>query len=48
MRAARGADSGNSYGGYNKEGGNSYQPPVEYDDRMMCPHCGRKFNESAG
>jgi hypothetical protein len=48
MRAARvGGDPGKgSKGGKGGKGGNSYQPPVdEYDDRVSCPHCGRKFAE---
>lgn len=50
MRAANGGGGGggNSYGGKNGAGGKGgYEAPEEYDDRVQCPHCGRKFAELA-
>ena len=41
--SSRGGGGGGGKGGY---GGSSYQPaPEQYDDRVSCPHCGRKFAE---
>lgn len=57
MRAARNADAGPSTrggkasgGGRGGKAGGGYQyqpPPEEYDDRVPCPYCGRKFAEVA-
>ncbi len=50
MRAANGGGGGgNSYGGKGGAGGRGgYEAPAqEYDDRVQCPHCGRKFAELA-
>eukprot|EP00347_Sterkiella_histriomuscorum_P002607 403367488 len=48
MRAARGVDDRRGGGGKNG-GGSSYQPPAvdQYDDRVPCPYCGRKFADVA-
>ena len=46
MRAMQGSSSrdGGGKGGYG--GHSSYQPAADqYDDRVPCPHCGRKFAE---
>lgn len=50
MRAARGAPPVKGGGGKNGGKGGAGQQPQEdvYDDRMQCPHCGRKFAEQAG
>ena len=47
MRAMAG---GSSRGGGSGAGGgygapSKYQPAEQYDDRVPCPHCGRKFAE---
>ncbi|CDW90041.1 UNKNOWN [Stylonychia lemnae] len=43
LQAARGGGGGGKGG---KGGKGSYQPPAdEYDDRVQCPYCGRKFAE---
>ncbi len=47
MRAANGNDSSARGGGYGG-GRMGYEPPQEYDDRIQCDYCGRKFNEQAG
>lgn len=48
MRAARGGGPGPSGKGGKNGGGSNYQPPAdEYDDRVPCPYCGRKFAEVA-
>ena len=50
MRAANGGGGGgNSYGGKGGAGGRGgYEAPAQqYDDRVQCPHCGRKFAELA-
>ena len=50
MRAANGgggkSGGAGGYGGAGK--GYGGPPPEEYDDRISCPHCGRKFSETAG
>mmetsp|Transcript_14264 Transcript_14264/g.13836 ORF Transcript_14264/g.13836 Transcript_14264/m.13836 type:complete len:81 (+) Transcript_14264:1038-1280(+) len=48
MKAARGVPSGPSGMGGGMGGGKGYTPaPQEYDDRVQCQYCGRKFNETA-
>ena len=46
MRAARGGDEKQGGGG----GGMGFSQPAQdqYDDRIECKWCGRKFNEQAG
>ena len=44
MRAIQGGSSRGGGGG--GKGGGYQAPPVDqYDDRVSCPHCGRKFAE---
>ncbi|KAF5837325.1 hypothetical protein DUNSADRAFT_4533 [Dunaliella salina] len=45
MRCARGEAQGK--GGADAGPSAPYQPPVDLDDRVPCPHCGRKFAELA-
>ena len=49
MRAARGPESGPSGGYFGRGGGHGGggYAESEFDDRMPCPHCGRKFNAHA-
>jgi hypothetical protein len=42
MRAGNGGGGGGKSGG-----GKGYEPPQEYDDRVTCDFCGRKFAEAA-
>ena len=45
MRAMGGSDRGGGKGGKGGYGASSYEPAEQYDDRVTCPHCGRKFAE---
>lgn len=46
MKAARNTDDGPTTGG-GYGGGHNQAPAQQYDDRVECKWCGRKFNDTA-